>query len=104
MGLVGGIPGLVLLGAGAWYTMYQNQEQARLSAQEYAKTIDAVREKTKSMSLPEVSDNENKTRQALEEQNHLVDAQASKVKSLKEEIAGYQYVLSNLDRQPVVVS
>ncbi|WP_309599677.1 phage tail tape measure protein, partial [Klebsiella pneumoniae] len=30
LGLVGGIPGLVLLGAGAWYTMYQNQEQARL--------------------------------------------------------------------------
>ncbi|BBV60099.1 phage tail tape measure protein [Klebsiella quasipneumoniae] len=95
LGLVGGIPGLVLLGAGAWYTMYQNQEQARLSAQEYANTIDAVREKTKSMSLPEVSDNENKTRQALEEQNRLVDAQVSKVKSLKEEIAGYQYVLSN---------
>lgn len=60
--------------------MYQNQEQARLSAQEYANTIDAVREKTKSMSLPEVSDNETKTRQALEEQNRLVDAQASKVK------------------------
>ncbi len=36
-----------------------------------------------------------KPRQALEEQNRLVDAQASKVKSLKEEIAGYQYVLSN---------
>lgn len=69
--------------------------QARVSAQEYANTIDAVREKTKSMSLPEVSDNETKTRQALEEQNRLVDAQASKVKSLKEEIAGYQYVLSN---------
>ncbi|HCO5101800.1 TPA: phage tail tape measure protein [Escherichia coli] len=95
LSLVGGIPGLVLLGAGAWYTMYQNQEQARLSAQEYANTIDAVREKTKSMSLPEVSDNETKTRQALEEQNRLVDAQVSKVKSLKEEIAGYQYVLSN---------
>ncbi len=47
------------------------------------------------MSLPEVSDNETKTRQALEEQNRLVDAQASKVKNLKEEIAGYQYVLSN---------
>ncbi|HDS9331038.1 TPA: tape measure protein [Klebsiella pneumoniae subsp. pneumoniae] len=95
LGLVGGIPGLVLLGAGAWYTMYQNQEQARLSAQDYAKTIDGVREKTKSMSLPEVSDNEAKTQQSLEEQNRLVDAQSSKVKSLKEEIAGYQYVLSN---------
>lgn len=95
LGLVGGIPGLVLLGAGAWYTMYQNQEQARLSAQDYAKTIDEVREKTKSMSLPEASDNEEKTRQSLDEQNRLIDAQSSKVKSLKEEITGYQYILAN---------
>ena len=95
LGLVGGIPGLVLLGAGAWYTMYQNQEQARQSAQDYAKTIDEVSSKTKTMSLPEAADNESKTRQALEEQNRLVDVQSSKVKSLKEEIAGYQYVLSH---------
>ncbi|MGM8702008.1 tape measure protein, partial [Enterobacter hormaechei subsp. xiangfangensis] len=36
LGLIGGVPGLVMLGAGAWYAMYQNQEQARRSAQEYA--------------------------------------------------------------------
>ncbi|EFJ9692837.1 phage tail protein [Escherichia coli] len=29
LGLVGGVPGLVMLGAAAWYTLYQNQEQAR---------------------------------------------------------------------------
>ncbi|HDX8968763.1 TPA: phage tail tape measure protein, partial [Klebsiella oxytoca] len=95
LGLIGGIPGLVLLGAGAWYTMYQNQEQARLSAQDYAKTIDEVREKAKSMSLSETSDTEVKTRQSLDEQNRLIDAQTSKVRKLKEEIAGYQYVLTN---------
>lgn len=95
LGLVGGIPGLVLLGAGAWYTMYQNQEQARRSAQEYANTLEEVRVKTKSMSLPEVSDNETKTRQALDEQNRLVDEQAQKVRQLKEEIAGYQHMLAN---------
>ncbi|EMX5466713.1 phage tail tape measure protein, partial [Escherichia coli] len=95
LGLVGGIPGLVLLGAGAWYTMYQNQEQARRSAQEYANTLEEVRAKTKSMSLPEVSDNETKTRQALDEQNRLVDEQAQKVRQLKEEIAGYQHMLAN---------
>lgn len=95
MGLIGGVPGLVMLGAGAWYALYQNQEQARQSARDYAGTIEEIRNKTREMSLPEVSDNETKTRQALEEQNRLVDAQASKVKSLKEEIAGYQYVLSN---------
>lgn len=95
LGLVGGIPGLVLLGAGAWYTMYQNQEQARRSAQEYANTLEEVRVKTKSMSLPDVSDNEAKTRQALDEQNRLVDEQAQKVRQLKEEIAGYQHMLAN---------
>lgn len=86
LGLVGGIPGLVLLGAGAWYTMYQNQEQARLSAQEYAKTIDEVRDKTKSMSLPEASDSEGKTRKALDEQNRLIDEQRDKVRNLQNDV------------------
>ncbi|HEH7593357.1 TPA: phage tail tape measure protein, partial [Escherichia coli] len=65
LGLVGGVPGLVMLGAAAWYTMYQNQEQARESARQYAATIDEIRQKTSAMSLPEASDNEEKTRQAL---------------------------------------
>lgn len=95
LGLVGGIPGLVMLGAGAWYTMYQNQEQARRSVQDYANTIDQIRAKTKTMSLPEASDNEAKTRQALDEQNRLIDEQAKKVRQLREEISGYQHMLAN---------
>lgn len=95
LGLVGGIPGLVMLGAGAWYTMYQNQEQARRSAQDYANTIDQIRSKTKTMSLPEASDNEAKTRQALDEQNRLIDEQTKKVRQLREEISGYQHMLAN---------
>jgi lambda family phage tail tape measure protein len=95
LGLVGGIPGLVMLGAGAWYTMYQNQEQARRSAQDYANTIDQIRSKTKTMSLPEASDNQAKTRQALDEQNRLIDEQAKKVRQLREEISGYQHMLAN---------
>lgn len=95
LGLIGGVPGLVMLGAGAWYTMYQNQEQARRSAQEYASTIEEVRSSTKNLSLSETTDNQAKTRQALDEQNRLVDVQSSKVNRLKEEIAGYQYVLAN---------
>lgn len=95
LGLVGGVPGLVMLGAAAWYTMYQNQEQARESARQYAATIDEIRQKTSAMSLPEAADNEEKTRQALEEQNRLIEEQKSKIKSLQEKIAGYQYVLAN---------
>ncbi|MCS6612670.1 phage tail tape measure protein [Escherichia coli] len=94
LGLVGGVPGLVMLGAAAWYTLYQNQEQARESARQYALTIDEIAHKTPSMSLPEASDNEGRTRAALTEQNRLIDEQASRVKSL-EKIAGYQYVLAN---------
>ena len=95
LGLIGGVPGLVMLGAGAWYAMYQNQEQARRSAQEYASTIDEVSKKSRAMTLPEASDNAEKTRAALNEQNRLIDEQKSKIESLKEEIAGYQSVINN---------
>lgn len=90
LGLVGGVPGLVMLGATAWYTMYQNQEQARESARQYAATIDEIRQKTSAMSLPEASDNEEKTRQALEEQNRLIGEQEGKIRGLKNQIADYQ--------------
>lgn len=86
LGLVGGLPGLLMLGAGAWYTMYQNQEQARRSAQEYASQIDEIREKTSRMSLSETDDNRGRTVGALVEQNRLIDEQAKKVRNLKNEI------------------
>lgn len=86
LGLVGGLPGLLMLGAGAWYTMYQNQEQARRSAQEYAGQIDEIRQKTSKMSLTETDENRGQTVEALVEQNRLVDEQARKVRDLKSEI------------------
>lgn len=57
-----------MLGAGARYTMYQNQEQARQSAREYANQIDEIKEKTSKMSLPELDSNRSQTVTALEEQ------------------------------------
>lgn len=86
LGLVGGLPGLLMLGAGAWYTMYQNQEQARRSAQEYAGQIDEIRQKTSQMSLTETDENRGQTVEALVEQNRLVDEQAKKVGKLKNQI------------------
>ncbi|MFO3880427.1 phage tail tape measure protein [Enterobacter hormaechei] len=86
LGLVGGLPGLLMLGAGAWYTMYQNQEQARRSAQEYAGQIDEIRQKTSQMSLTETDENRGQTVEALVEQNRLVDEQAKKVGELKNKI------------------
>ncbi|ENY6008241.1 phage tail tape measure protein [Klebsiella pneumoniae] len=86
LGLVGGIPGLVMLGAGAWYAMYQSQEQARKSAQEYASQIDQIREKTSSMTLPEVDSNRKLTVEAMQEQKRLIEEQERSVKSLNRQI------------------
>jgi len=95
LGLIGGIPGLIMLGAGAWYYMYQQQEQARQSARDYAKTIDEIKSKTSTLTLSEASDSEGKTRLALNEQNRLVSEQQERVRKLKNEIAGYQMILAN---------
>lgn len=95
LGLVGGIPGLVMLGAGAWYTMYQRQEQARESARAYMNTLEDVKKAAPGMALPEVSDSETKTRSSLNEQNRLVEEQMAKVNKLKNEVQGYQQIMAN---------
>ncbi|HBK3068148.1 TPA: phage tail tape measure protein [Citrobacter freundii] len=82
LSLVGGLPGILMLGAGAWYTMYQNQEQARQSAREYANQIDEIKEKTSKMSLPELDSNRSQTVAALEEQKRLITEQEKSVDSL----------------------
>ncbi|AZI89736.1 MULTISPECIES: phage tail tape measure protein [Kosakonia] len=86
LGVIGGFPGLIMLGAGAWYAVYQNQEQARRSAQEYASQIDQIREKTSSMSLPEVDNNRKLTIEAMQEQKRLIDEQEKSVKNLNKQI------------------
>ncbi|XYQ56826.1 phage tail tape measure protein [Pectobacterium carotovorum] len=95
LGLVGGVPGLLMLGAGAWYYMYQQQEQARRSAREYASTIDEIRQKSGAMSLADASDNYNKTKSSLSEQNRLIDEQKEKIRLIRVEIDGYQQMLAN---------
>lgn len=95
LGAVGGVPGVVLGIGAAWLYAYQKNEQARQEAQDYAKAIDSIREKTNSMGLPEADDNVQKTQSAYQEQNRLVEQQADKVRKLKDEIKGYQQILAN---------
>ncbi|MCG3472005.1 tape measure protein [Xenorhabdus bovienii] len=94
LGLVGGIPGLVMLGAAAWYTSYQNTVQARQAAQEYGRTIQDVRQKINEMSAPQLADNHSQTVSAVKEQERQVTEQEGKVRSLKNQISGLQQVLS----------
>ncbi|WP_370611661.1 phage tail tape measure protein [Citrobacter meridianamericanus] len=95
LGLVGGLPGLLMLGAWAWYTIYQNQEQARASAREYADQIDVINDKTAKMSLPEVKDNHQKAAEALTEQNRLIEEQAQKVAQVRRQIEDLNKARSN---------
>lgn len=95
LGLLGGVPGVLMLAASAWYTVYENQEQARKSAQAYISQLDQVRESISSMSLPEASDTGEKVKASLAEQNRLIDEQKIKIIEIQEAIAGHQSVLAN---------
>lgn len=86
-GLVGGIPGGVMMIAGAWYYAYQQQEQARASAEAYAKTLDEVRAKLPSMTLPDVSQNQESAKKSLEEQNRKISEQLVLIGDLESRIA-----------------
>lgn len=95
VGVLGGLPGIIALGGAALYGLYQHQENTRRSAREYGDTIDEIAAKIKGMKLPETWDNEKKAREALEEQNRLIDEQQKKVRDLQTEISGLQHIIAN---------
>ncbi|HCK6491994.1 TPA: phage tail tape measure protein [Salmonella enterica] len=78
LSLVGGIPGILMLGAGAWYAMYQKQEQARESAIQYASTLDEVVEKSKQMSPAQIKG-------AIADAGDSIDALKRKLNDLREQ-------------------
>ncbi|MDQ4326142.1 phage tail tape measure protein [Klebsiella michiganensis] len=86
LSLVGGIPGAIMLGVGAWYAMYQSQEQARQSARAYADQIDQIRDKASKMSLPDIDSNRKLTIEAMQEQKRLIDEQEKSVASLNKRL------------------
>lgn len=77
-----------MLGAGAWYTMYQRQEQARESAIQYADTIEQVRDNLKLMSQTQISAN-------LGQANISLDAQNGAIEQLKQKVAELSNQLYN---------
>lgn len=78
LSLVGGIPGILMLGAGAWYAMYQKQEQARESAIQYASTLDEVVEKSKQMSPAQIKG-------AIADAGDSIDALKRKLNNLRDQ-------------------
>ncbi|EAO5314619.1 phage tail tape measure protein [Salmonella enterica] len=78
LSLVGGIPGILMLGAGAWYAMYQKQEQARESAIQYASTLDEVVKKSKQMSPAQIKG-------AIADAGDSIDALKRKLNDLRDQ-------------------
>lgn len=83
LSLVGGLPGVIMLGAGAWYAVKQQQEAAHQSALEYANALDDIAARTKSMSLVEVSDEVKKADDAIKAQTRNIEEQLNKIQNYK---------------------
>jgi len=95
LGLLGGIPGALMIGAGAWYYMNQQTEQAKKAAQEYASELEKVAEKAKTLSVTDLSKAAENGASAISEQNRLISEQAERVRKLEVSIKGYQQILAN---------
>ncbi|HHR5857412.1 TPA: phage tail tape measure protein [Providencia alcalifaciens] len=83
LSLVGGLPGVIMLGAGAWYAVKQQQEAAHQSALEYANALDDIAARTKSMSLVEVSDEVKKADDVIKDQTRSIEEQLNKIQNYK---------------------
>ncbi|EKT66539.1 phage tail tape measure protein [Providencia alcalifaciens] len=83
LSLVGGLPGVIMLGAGAWYAVKQQQEAAHQSAVEYANALDDIAARTKSMSLVEVSDEAKKADDSIKAQTRSIEDQLNKIQNYK---------------------
>ncbi|EML0361672.1 tape measure protein [Providencia rettgeri] len=86
LSLVGGLPGAIMLGAGAWYAVKQQQEAAHQSALEYASALDEIVKRTKAMTLTESSDEAKKVEKTLEAQRKEYEQQLRLVQKIRSDI------------------
>lgn len=87
LSLVGGLPGAIMLGAGAWYAVKQQQEAAHQSALGYANTLDDIAARTKSMSLVQASDETKKITESVDAQAKEIEKQLNTIENYKKRIA-----------------
>ncbi|MEX9950497.1 phage tail tape measure protein [Providencia alcalifaciens] len=97
LSLVGGFPGAIMLGAGAWYAVKQYQDAAHRSALEYAGTLKEIVANSKEMALPQVSDEVDKAKEALEAQSKEVDKIQNKIDYYRTSAAKYLASSLNFD-------
>lgn len=101
LSLVGGLPGAIMLGAGAWYAVKQQQEAAHQSALEYASALDEIVKRTKAMTLTESSDEAKKVEKTLEAQRKEYEQQLRLVQKIRADIkAGESRAVQNFPDLP----
>lgn len=101
LSLVGGLPGAIMLGAGAWYAVKQQQEAAHQSALEYASALDEIVKRTKAMTLTESSDEAKKVEKTLEAQRKEYEQQLRLVQKIRADIkAGESRAAQNFPDLP----
>ncbi|EIU7559395.1 phage tail tape measure protein, partial [Providencia rettgeri] len=93
--LAGGLPGILMLSAGAWYMYKQNQEEAHRASLEYAKTLDDIAARTKKMSLNESLDEGRKTKGALKAQTEEIEELNRQITETKNNIQKMRDNLKN---------
>ncbi|EPJ3763141.1 tape measure protein [Providencia stuartii] len=93
--LAGGLPGILMLSAGAWYMYKQNQEEAHRASLEYAKTLDDIASRTKKMSLNESLDEGRKTKGALKAQTEEIEELNRQITETKNNIQKMRDNLKN---------
>ncbi|MFP4815837.1 phage tail tape measure protein [Providencia hangzhouensis] len=86
LSLVGGLPGAIMLGAGAWYAVKQQQEAAHQSALEYSSALDEIVKRTKAMTLTESSDEAKKVEKTLEAQRKEYEQQLRLVQKIRSDV------------------
>ncbi|MEY0289968.1 phage tail tape measure protein [Providencia rettgeri] len=97
LSLVGGLPGAIMLGAGAWYAVKQQQEAAYQSALEYANALDDIAARTKNMSLVEASDEAKKVQKTVESQEKQIQGIVNAINYYRTSSAKYVADSLNFD-------
>ncbi|WP_275075625.1 phage tail tape measure protein [Providencia rettgeri] len=95
LSLVGGLPGAIMLGAGAWYAVKQQQDAAHQSALEYANALDDIAARTKKMSLTEAADQSKKVTETVQAQAQEIEKIINAIDYYK--MSSAKYIASSLD-------
>lgn len=100
LGLFGGLPGLLLIAAGAAFMVSQRMEQTHKAAVAYADQLNVINEKLKTMSATQAAATAVDLRGSLEAQKKDLDDVNQKLAEVNDQIKAGQALRKDYDRSP----